>query len=63
MRAARRAVARVLSGLALSGLLGAAWLALAVGAAAAFAPETPLADPALEARARALHAELRCPVC
>lgn len=68
MRAARRAAACVLPGLALRGLalpglLGAVWLALAAGAAGAFAPETPLADPALEARARALHAELRCPVC
>ena len=63
MRGARRAAARVLRGLALPGLLGAVWLALAAGAAGAFAPETPLADPALEVRARALHAELRCPVC
>ena len=54
MRAARRA------------LLGAAcvlWLGLAAGTSLAFTPDEPLADPALEARARALHAELRCLVC
>ena len=48
---------------ALPGLLGALWLALTAGAAGAFSLDTPLADPALEARARALHAALRYPVC
>ena len=47
----------------LPGLFGALWLALAAGAAGAFSLDTPLADPALEVRARALHAALRCPVC
>ena len=41
----------------------ALWLALALGPGLAFTPDEPLADPALEARARALHAELRCMVC
>ena len=41
----------------------ALWLALAAGHALAFTPDEPLGDPALEARARALHAELRCLVC
>ena len=47
-------------------MLGAAcalWLALAAGAAPAFTPDEPLADAALEDRARALHEELRCLVC
>ncbi|MDD9993096.1 MAG: cytochrome c-type biogenesis protein CcmH [Rhodospirillales bacterium] len=47
-------------------LLGAAcalWLGLAAGPGLAFTPDEPLGDPALEARARALHAELRCMVC
>jgi cytochrome c-type biogenesis protein CcmH len=39
-----------------------ALLALA-GAAMAAAPETPLADPVLEARAQALAREIRCVVC
>ena len=39
------------------------WLALAAGPGLAFTPDEPLADSALEARARALHAELRCMVC
>ena len=39
------------------------WLMLAAGVGAAFTPDEPLADAALEARARALHAELRCLVC
>ena len=39
------------------------WLALAAGPGLAFTPDEPLGDPALEARARALHAELRCMVC
>ena len=41
----------------------ALWLALASGPGSAFTPDEPLADPALEARARALHEELRCMVC
>ena len=41
----------------------ALWLALAAGSGLAFTPDEPLADAALEARARALHAELRCMVC
>ena len=61
--AARTLPGRALPGRALLGLLGAVWLALAAGAAGAFSLDTPLADPALEARARALHAALRCPVC
>ena len=47
-------------------LLGAScalWLGLAAGIGLAFTPDEPLGDPALEARARALHAELRCLVC
>ena len=40
----------------------ALWLGLAAGAAA-FTPDQPLADAALETRAKALHAELRCLVC
>jgi cytochrome c-type biogenesis protein CcmH len=49
---------RYLAGLALAGLL------LLVSAAAhAVEPDEILADPALEARARALSAELRCLVC
>ena len=47
---------------ALLGATSALWLALAANAWA-FSPDAPLADPALEARARALHAELRCLVC
>lgn len=40
------------------------WLALGVaGAHAVLAPNEMLDDPALEARARALSAELRCMVC
>ena len=41
----------------------ALWLVLAAGPGLAFSPDEPLADPALEARARALHEELRCLVC
>ncbi|CAI8055276.1 Cytochrome c-type biogenesis protein CcmH [Geodia barretti] len=41
----------------------ALWLALAAGPGLAFSPDEPLADPALEVRARALHEELRCLVC
>ncbi len=47
-------------------LLSAVLLALAVGVtvpAFAVLPDEMLADPALEARARALSAELRCLVC
>ena len=47
---------------ALGGFI-ALWLALAAGSGVAFTPDEPLADAALEARARALHAELRCMVC
>ena len=36
---------------------------LAAGSGLAFTPDEPLDDAALEARARALHAELRCLVC
>ena len=38
-------------------------LILLAGSSAALEPEERLADPALEARARALSAELRCLVC
>ena len=38
-------------------------LTLAAGSGLAFTPDEPLSDPALEARARALHEELRCMVC
>lgn len=48
----------------LRGLGGALLLALAVtGAAHAVQPDEVLADPALEARARAISHNLRCPVC
>ena len=47
---------------ALGGAL-ALWLTLAAAGAVAFSPDEPLADAALEARARALHEELRCLVC
>ncbi len=51
----------------MTGRLAAALLALtlALGAAPAFAvqPDELMQDPALEARARALSAELRCMVC
>ncbi|MEM1399950.1 MAG: cytochrome c-type biogenesis protein [Pseudomonadota bacterium] len=39
------------------------WFGLGVGAVLALQPEERLDDPALEARARALSAELRCVVC
>ena len=45
-----------------SGLL-ALLLLLAAGPGLAFTPDEPLGDPELEARARALHDELRCMVC
>ena len=48
---------------ALFGATCALWLGLAASPGLAFTPDEPLADPALEARARALHAELRCLVC
>lgn len=49
---------------ALRALPGAACVLLGLAAGAwAFTPDEPLADQALEARARALHAELRCLVC
>ena len=38
-------------------------ICLAIGAARAVEPDEMLADPALEARARALTLELRCVVC
>lgn len=45
-------------------LITALWLLLSVTAAqAVLAPSEMLDDPALEARARALSAELRCMVC
>src|SRR5690606_39015947 len=44
------------------GLAAVAAVAIATGALAV-APDEKLADPALEARARALSAELRCMVC
>ena len=44
-------------------LLGTVLLALAVTPAPALTPEERLDDPALEARARDLSAELRCVVC
>ena len=47
----------------LLGALCILWLALAAGTGAAFSPDEPLVDSALEGRARALHAELRCLVC
>ncbi len=40
----------------------AAWLA-AAAPAAAIGVDRPLSDPALEARARAIHKQLRCLVC
>lgn len=43
------------------GLLALLFLALPAGAQTA--PELPLADPALEARALALHRQIRCLVC
>ncbi|MDQ6436902.1 cytochrome c-type biogenesis protein CcmH [Mesorhizobium sp. LHD-90] len=44
--------------------IAALWLALVLGAPAwAVQPDERLADPALEARARTLSAELRCMVC
>ena len=49
--------------LALLGATCALWLGLSAGPGLAFTPDEPLADAALEARARALHAELRCLVC
>ena len=54
MRAVRRAVL---------GVICALWFGLAAGPGWAFTPDEPLADPALEVRARALHEELRCLVC
>ena len=38
-------------------------LLLLAGAALAVQPDEMLADPALEARARAISREVRCPVC
>ncbi len=53
---------KVAAGTLLGGIVSL-WLALAAGPGLAFTPDEPLADSALEARARALHAELRCMVC
>ena len=53
---------KVAGGTLLGGIVSL-WLALAAGPGLAFTPDEPLGDPALEARARALHAELRCMVC
>ena len=39
------------------------WLASVVGPGLAFTPDEPLANAALEARAQALHEQLRCLVC
>lgn len=39
------------------------WLCLLAGAATAVEPDEILSDPALEARARAISAEVRCVVC
>ena len=47
---------------AVLGATCALWLGLAASAWA-FSPDEPLGDAALEGRARALHAELRCLVC
>ena len=44
-------------------LVVALLLALAPLAAGAVQPDEMLSDPALEARARAISSELRCPVC
>lgn len=44
-------------------LTAALWAALLVQAAPAVEPSERLADPALEARARAISGELRCLVC
>lgn len=52
-------MARPLATLALAAALSLA----ALGGALAVQPDERLADPALEARARALSAELRCLVC
>lgn len=58
----RAAVRRALRGA--GALLGALVLALALAApAAAVEPDEVLADPALEARARAISAQVRCVVC
>ena len=51
------------AGCALLGGVLALLLALAAGPGSAFSPDESLTDAALEARARALHAELRCLVC
>ena len=47
----------------LFGLLCAGTLAFSITAAGAFSPDEPLADAEQEARAQALHEELRCMVC
>jgi cytochrome c-type biogenesis protein CcmH len=48
---------------ALRGLLAAIAMILFAGSAYAVTPDEVLADPALEHRARAISAELRCLVC
>ena len=53
---------KVAGGTLLGGIVSL-WLALAAGPGLSFTPDEPLADTTLEARARALHAELRCMVC
>jgi len=50
-------------GRTLLGGIFALWLMLSAGPSVAFSPDQSLDDPELEARARALHAELRCMVC
>jgi len=47
----------------MKGLLAAALLACCIGRAGAVEPAERLPDPAMEARARAVSAELRCLVC
>ena len=61
MRDAGRARRRGVRHLAAASL--ALGLALWASAPLAFSPDEPLADAVLEARARALHEELRCMVC
>lgn len=53
---------RVAISLSLVALTGA-WFFTSPAPAFAAAPETPLADPALEARAQGLAREIRCVVC
>lgn len=55
--------ARLRPAIALAVLAAVLGLFAAVTPASAYEPDEVLADPALEARARALSAELRCMVC